>query len=52
MAAITAGGIGSGLDVNGIVEKLMEIERKPLATFDAKLAAAVCSPARLLFRML
>lgn len=36
MAAITAGGIGSGLDVNGIVEKLMEIERKPLATFDAK----------------
>lgn len=36
MAAISAGGIGSGLDVNGIVEKLMEIERKPLATFDAK----------------
>lgn len=36
MAAITAGGIGSGLDVNSIVEKLMEIERKPLATFDAK----------------
>jgi flagellar hook-associated protein 2 len=36
MAAITAGGIGSGLDVNGIVEKLMEIERKPLATFDTK----------------
>jgi flagellar hook-associated protein 2 len=36
MATITGGGIGSGLDVNGIVEKLMEIERKPLATFDAK----------------
>jgi flagellar hook-associated protein 2 len=36
MATITSGGIGSGLDVNGIVDKLMALERKPLATFDQK----------------
>jgi len=27
--AITAGGVGSGLDVNGIVEQLMALERRP-----------------------
>lgn len=36
MATITSGGIGSGLDVNGIVDKLMALERKPLAVFDQK----------------
>ncbi len=36
MATITSGGVGSGLDVNGIVEKLMENERRPLAIYDKK----------------
>jgi flagellar hook-associated protein 2 len=36
MATITSGGVGSGLDVNGIVEKLMENERRPLGIYDKK----------------
>lgn len=31
MAALSAPGIGSGLDINGIVSKLMDLEKKPLA---------------------
>jgi flagellar hook-associated protein 2 len=36
MATITAGGVGSGLDVEGIVSKLMEIERKPITRLTSK----------------
>lgn len=31
---ISTPGIGSGLDVNGIITKLMAVESAPLATFD------------------
>jgi flagellar hook-associated protein 2 len=34
--AISSPGIGSGLDVNGIVSKLMQIEQQPLALLDTK----------------
>lgn len=44
--ALTANGIGSGLDINGLVSQLMTVERQPLvglatkeATFQAKLSA-------------
>ncbi|MGZ8215366.1 MAG: flagellar cap protein FliD N-terminal domain-containing protein, partial [Methylosarcina sp.] len=44
--AISAAGIGSGLDINGIVSQLMTAESKPLELlksqekqFDAKLSA-------------
>src|SRR5688572_33482814 len=40
MAGITATGLGSNLDVGGLVEKLMEVERQPLAKMDVKKAAA------------
>lgn len=30
MAGISAPGLGSGLDINGIISKLMEVERQPL----------------------
>ncbi|GBG13000.1 flagellar hook-associated protein 2 [Novimethylophilus kurashikiensis] len=36
MASITSPGIGSGLDVNGIVSKLMQVEQQPLALLDSK----------------
>jgi len=36
--AIQAPGVGSGLDVNGIVTKLMAIERQPIARLDSKKA--------------
>lgn len=46
MAALTAPGVGSGLDVKSLVSKLMEVERKPLELlgkqktgYDAKLSA-------------
>ncbi len=35
---ISTPGIGSGLDVNGIVSKLMSVEAQPLTTFDKKSA--------------
>ncbi len=35
MASITASGIGSGLDVNGIVSQLMSLERRPLNNLNA-----------------
>ncbi len=44
MASITSAGIGSGLDVNGIITQLMAIERQPLAalkTEETKLNAKV-----------
>jgi flagellar hook-associated protein 2 len=34
MATITSAGIGSGLDVNGIITQLMAIERQPLAALE------------------
>lgn len=36
MASITSAGVGSGLDVEGIVSKLMELEQKPLTRLDSK----------------
>ncbi len=36
MAGIQAPGIGSGLDINGIVSKLMELERQPIRQLDRK----------------
>lgn len=36
MASITSAGIGSGLDVEGIVSKLMALEEKPLSRLDSK----------------
>ncbi|WP_317203124.1 flagellar filament capping protein FliD [Janthinobacterium sp.] len=37
--ALSSPGIGSGLNVNDIVTKLMTVESAPLATYDAKTAA-------------
>ena len=34
--AITSAGVGSGLDVEGIVSGLMELERRPLTRLDTK----------------
>lgn len=39
MASISSAGIGSGLDVEGIITKLMAVESAPLNTYDAKTAA-------------
>lgn len=46
MASISSPGLGSGLDVNGIISKLMEVEKQPLtaltkkeASYQAKLSA-------------
>lgn len=39
MAGIQASGVGSNLDVAGLVDKLMSIERAPLAVLDKKEAA-------------
>lgn len=46
MASISSAGIGSGLDVNGIISKLMQVESQPLAaltkqeaSYQAKLSA-------------
>jgi flagellar hook-associated protein 2 len=36
---ITSAGIGSGLDIEGIITKLMTVEAAPLDTYDAKAAA-------------
>jgi flagellar hook-associated protein 2 len=36
MATISSAGIGSGLDVNGIVSKLMTVEQQPLTKLDTK----------------
>jgi len=36
MPALTSPGIGSGLDVNGIVKQLMALENRPLAALDVK----------------
>jgi flagellar hook-associated protein 2 len=36
MATITAPGIGSGLDVNGIITQLMALERRPLNVLDSR----------------
>jgi len=34
--AITAGGVGSGLDINGIVSQLMALERQPVYKLESK----------------
>jgi flagellar hook-associated protein 2 len=34
--AISSAGIGSGLDINGIISQLMAVERRPLAALDQK----------------
>ena len=39
MAGITATGIGSNLDVSGLVSKLMEVEQQPLTALNKKEAA-------------
>ncbi|BAO28771.1 flagellar filament capping protein FliD [Sulfuritalea hydrogenivorans] len=36
MASISSAGIGSGLDVNGIVTQLMAVEKQPLTALDTK----------------
>ncbi|HEB97675.1 MAG TPA: hypothetical protein ENI96_14730 [Sedimenticola thiotaurini] len=36
MAGISAPGLGSGLDVNGIISQLMAVERQPLTKLDQK----------------
>jgi flagellar hook-associated protein 2 len=36
MASITSAGLGSGLDVNGLLQQLMAVERQPLAALDRK----------------
>lgn len=36
MASITSSGIGSGLDVNGLVSQLVALERRPVAVLDQK----------------
>ena len=36
MASITSAGIGSGLDVSGIITKLMEVEKQPLTALNTK----------------
>ena len=36
MATISSAGVGSGLDVNGIVSQLMTIEKRPLTALDTK----------------
>jgi len=33
---LTAPGIGSGLDINGIVSQLMDLERRPLQALEQK----------------
>lgn len=38
MASITSAGIGSGLDVEGIITKLMAVESAPLTQYDTKTA--------------
>jgi flagellar hook-associated protein 2 len=39
MATISSAGIGSGLDINGIITKLMAVEQRPLTALDTKEAA-------------
>jgi flagellar hook-associated protein 2 len=39
MASITSAGIGSGLDVSGLVTQLVDLERRPLVILDKKEAA-------------
>ena len=36
MAGIQASGIGSGLDINGIVTQLMALERQPIESIERK----------------
>jgi flagellar hook-associated protein 2 len=36
MATITSAGVGSGLDINGLVTQLMALEHKPIDALDAK----------------
>lgn len=36
MASISSAGIGSGLDVNGIITQLMNVEKQPLTALDTK----------------
>lgn len=36
MATISSAGIGSGLDVNSLITKLMDLERQPIRALDAK----------------
>lgn len=39
MAGLSSAGLGSGLDINGLVTKLMEVEQQPLAAMAKKEAA-------------
>ena len=36
MATLSSPGLGSGLDINGIVQKLMTVEQRPLVLLDRK----------------
>ncbi len=38
--SLASPGVGSGLDVNGIVSKLMEVEKRPLTLMDAQISAS------------
>ena len=37
MATLSSPGVGSGIDIKGIVDKLMTVERRPLGQLDAKI---------------
>lgn len=39
MATITSSGIGSGLDINGIIDQLMAVERKPIDALEQRKSA-------------
>lgn len=39
MAGLSSPGLGSGLDINGLVDKLMSVEKAPLAVFDKQEAS-------------
>ena len=39
MATLSAAGVGSGLDVNGIVQQLMAVERQPLTKLNSQISS-------------
>jgi len=39
MATLSSPGIGSGLDINGLVKKLMQVEQRPIAQLNSKEAS-------------
>src|ERR1044072_8618040 len=39
MSGITFGGLSSGIDTNGIIDKLLQLESRPLETYQTRLGA-------------